>query len=345
MNVIKIGKRLVGPGHPPYIIAEACINHAGDINIAKEMVYMARAHGADCIKFQYHVLENEMLKQAPQSHNFKKPLWQTLEETNLTLAEHIELKKLCETIGIHYLCTPFSRDAADILEKELNVDIYKIGSGEMTNLPLIEHVAKKGKPMIVSTGMCEVHEIKEMVDVVKAVGTELILTHCVSAYPTPYHRVNLGVIPRYREMFGVQVGLSDHSRGIYTSLGCVPFGATVIEKHFTLDKMEEGPDHASSIEPLELGELVKGTKAIFLALGSDKTLFPEEKEIIAWARESVVSEIEIKAGTKITKDMIWVKRPGPSGDQIPAKKLKEVIGRVAKKNIPVNTQIEWGYLE
>ena len=342
---VNIKDRVIGEDSPPFIIAEACINHEGDINIAKEMVRKAHEAGADCIKFQIHVLENEMLRQAPQSDNFAEPLWDTLERTNLSVDEHKALKKLCEDIGIIYLCTPFSREGTDILEKEIGVDFYKTGSGEMTNLPLIAHIARKGKPMIISTGMCLIDEIRQTVELVKSIGTPLILTHCVSIYPTPYNRVNLGLIPKYREEFGVPVGLSDHSQDIYSALGSVALGAAVIEKHFTLDKTQKGPDHASSIEPYELEQLVKGAKAIFEARGTERKIFPEEKQIIAWARESVVSEVRIPKGVKITKEMVWVKRPSPGEGAIPAKDLSKVIGRVAKSDIDKDIQIKWSDIE
>jgi N-acetylneuraminate synthase len=307
------------------------------------MVYIAHAMGAHVIKFQIHVLDNEMLRETPQSANFAEPLYETLDKTNLTLDRHRELKRLCESLGILYLCTPFSRRGTDMLE-ELGVAAYKTGSGELTNLPLIEHIGRKGKPMIVSTGMCTIDEVAETVAVLRRLGTPFILTHCVSAYPTPYDRVNLGMIPRYRELFDVPVGLSDHSRGIYTALGAVALGACVLEKHFTLDRQQPGPDHPVSIEPDELGELVKGADAIFRARGAERTIFPEEKEIVAWARESVVSEVAIPRGSIITEAMVWVKRPSPGPGVVPAKDLKQVIGKTAKVDIPKDSQIRWEHL-
>lgn len=344
MKPVKIKNRLIGAGYVPLIIAEACINHEGKIETAEKMVHVAHAMGADCIKFQIHVLENEMLRQVPQSENFAEPLWDTLERTNLSVEEHIRLKKLCEQLGILYLCTPFSKEGADLLEKKIGVDFYKTGSGEMTNLPLIEHIAKKGKPLIVSTGMCLFEEVAQTVQLVKSIGTPLILTHCVSAYPAPYEIVNLGMIKKYAQAFEIPIGLSDHSRGIYTALGAVAFGACVLEKHFTLDKMQKGPDHPSSIEPYELGELVKGADAVFKALGDQKIIFEQEKQIVAWARESVVSEVDIPRDTLITEKMVWVKRPGPEKDGIPAKDLKQVIGKKAQISIPKNTQIKWSFI-
>ena len=341
---VKIGNRLVGPGQKPFIIAEACINHQGQYTIAERMVYMAHALGADAIKFQVHVLENEMLREAPQSANFDEPLYETLDKTNLSVEEHRRLKTLCESLGILYLCTPFSRKGADILE-ELDVAAFKVGSGELTNLPLQEHIARKGRPMIISTGMCTVDEIAETADLVRSIGTPFMLTHCVSAYPCPYHIVNLKMIPKYMERFQVPVGLSDHSRGIYTSLGAVALGACLVEKHFTLDKLQKGPDHASSLEPFDLGELVKGAEAVFQALGDEKRIFPEEEQIVAWARESVVTERAIPRGTSITPEMVWVKRPSPAAGVVPAKDLKKVVGRVAKVDIPEGVQVKWEYLQ
>lgn len=340
---IAIGNRLVGPAHPPYIIAEAAINHEGDIAIARKMVYMAHALGADAIKFQIHVLENEMLKETPQSDNFEESLYDALNRTNLSIEQHRELKTLCETLGIQYLCTPFSRDGADLLE-ELGVHAFKTGSGELTNLPLIEHIARKGKPMIISTGMCTVDEVRETVELVKSIGTPLMLTHCISGYPTPYHRANIKMVQRYQELFSVPVGISDHSQGIYTVLGAVALGACVVEKHFTLNKLAKGPDHPVSIEPQDLWELVKGARAIYEALGSERKIFPEEEQIVAWARHSVVSEKNIPKGAVIDQSMVWVKRPGPGSNGIAARELKKVIGRTAQVDIPKDTQLTWQQL-
>ncbi len=341
---IKIGDHMVGHDHPPYIIAEACINHEGDIAIAREMVFHARATRCDAIKFQLHVLDDEMLRDTPLSGNFDDPLYDTLERTNLSITEHRELKALCQHIGIDYMCTPFSKASVDLLVSEIGVDVIKVGSGECTNLPLQRHIASKGLPMIVSTGMTELHEVDETVAALKDAGAEFVLTHCVSAYPCPYGRINLGVIPDYMERYGVSIGLSDHSVGIYTSIGAIALGACVIEKHFTLDRTAPGPDHMSSIEPAELAELVKGCQAVFQAAGNVRKIFPEEKEIVAWARESVVSVTDITKGTTITADMVAAKRPSPGGGAIGAKHLDEIIGRIACENISANRQILWSEL-
>ena len=304
------------------------------------MIFEAKMAGVNCVKFQIHNLDNEMLRETPQSDNFKETLWEALERTNFDIEKQKILKKECEKNNIDYLCTPFSKVGADQLE-EIGVEVYKVGSGKLTNLPLIEHIAKKKIPMIVSTGMSTLEEISETVNLIKEIGTPLALTHCTSVYPCPYRLSNLKVIPKLNKLFNVPVGLSDHTNTIYTSFGAIAHGACIIEKHFTLNKNAEGPDHASSIEPKELKHLVEGSNAIFEANGDEKKIFEEEKQILAWARESVVSEKDIKVGDKFSLDNVWVKRPSPKSGCIPAKDLKKIIGKVAKNNIKKDTQIKW----
>jgi N,N'-diacetyllegionaminate synthase len=337
-KVVQIGNRSVGDGHPPYVIAEACVNHQGDFEHAKRMVVFAHAMGADAIKFQMHILKDEMLPDVPMSDNFEKSLWDTIADTNFTTEQHAELIEYCSQIGIQYLCTPFSKESADVLEK-LGVVAFKTGSGELTNIPFMKHLAAKGKPMIVSTGMSTVEEITETVDVLKEMKVPLVLTHCVSAYPCPYERVNLGMIPRMEKLFEIPIGLSDHSHGVYTAIGGVAVGACLLEKHFTFDRTLPGPDHKSSIEGYELGELVKGARAVFLARGAEREIFPEEAQIVAWARESVVSVQAIPKGTKITADMVSVKRPTAGPEAFPAKELDFVIGKVAAADIAAERQV------
>lgn len=341
---IKIGNKSIGEGFPPYIIAEACVNHQGDFEIAKQMVYFAHAMGSDAIKFQMHILEDEMLREVPMSGNFEVSLWDTIDNTNFSVDEHRELMMLCASLGIQYLCTPFSPASADVLE-ELGVVAFKTGSGELTNIPFMKHLAAKGKPVIVSTGMSLLEEIAETVGVFKKADTPLVLTHCVSAYPCPYDRVNLGMIPRLADMFDVPTGFSCHTPSIYTSLGAVALGACVVEKHFTFDRSLPGPDHKSSIESYELGELVKGCRAVYQAGGAEREIFPEEQEIVAWARESVVSIADIPCGTTLTAGMVSVKRPSPGDGAIPAKYLEKVIGMKSTLDIKSDRQILWAEVE
>tara|TARA_B100000579_G_scaffold68503_1_gene51443 strand:+ start:1119 stop:2147 length:1029 start_codon:yes stop_codon:yes gene_type:complete len=341
---MRIKERKIGKDFPPYIIAEACINHEGKIEIAKEMVYAARYAGADCIKFQMHVLEDEMLRDTPISENFDESLYDTLNKTNLSVEEHLELKDLCDQIGIDYLCTPFSFASADILHDVLKVPAFKVGSGECTNHPLLRHIASKGKPMIVSTGMTQQNEVDDIISCLKETKIEFAITHCVSAYPCPYNIVNLGLIPEYSNKYGVRVGLSDHTIGIYTSLGSIALGACIVEKHFSLDRTQPGPDHLSSIETEDLKSLVIGSKAVWQAMGSKRIIHEEEKEIVAWARESVVSIKPINKGDLITTEMIKIKRPSPKEGGIAAKDYKEVLGKKALKDIEKDQQIYWNQI-
>lgn len=341
MKNIKIDGRVIGKNQKPFVIAEVAGNHNGSVNMAKKFVSLAKESGADAVKFQYHIPDKEMLKEVPHSENFDKPLWEILEETNLTLEEQIEIKTYCDEKGIMYLCTPFSREAVDILD-EIGVAAFKTGSGELTNLPLMKHIAKKNKPMIVSTGMSYIEEIKDTVEILEKHDTDFALMHCTSAYPTKYEDVNLKMIPKLIDMFDVPVGLSDHSKGIFTSLASVALGTSILEKHFTLDRSSNGPDHKISIEPDELTELVQGVNAIYESLGDTKKILEDEKPIVLWARESVVSLVDMKKDTIITEDMVWVKRPGTG---IPAKKLEQIIGMKTKTDIPKDILLRWEDLE
>jgi sialic acid synthase SpsE len=340
---VRIGDYLVGEGRPPMVIAEVGINHNGDVKLAKLMVKAAQAAGAQCIKFQTHITPKEMTPTNMTPGNIStEPLWNIIQRCELTETEEQEVKRLCEELGILFLSTPFSREAADRLEA-LDVAAYKIGSGEITNLPLIEHVAKKGKPMIVSTGMTELGEIAETVKLIQGYGVPLILLQCTSVYPTAYKDVRLGAIGVLRERFNVPVGLSDHSVGIYTALGAVAKGACILEKHFTISRNWPGPDQGLSIEPQELRELVRGAEAIYLALGADKVILEEERPVIGFARASVVVVKPIAAGERFTEDNIWVKRPADG--EIPAKDFSKVIGKTAKVAMAPDHQLKRSELQ
>ncbi|MDZ4855641.1 MAG: N-acetylneuraminate synthase family protein [Nitrospirota bacterium] len=340
---MRIGGREVGEGHPPFVIAEVGINHNGDVNLARQMVHAAKEAGAHCIKFQTHLTAKEMIhtQMTPGSIS-KEPLWDIIERCELTAAEERAVKQLCDEVGILFLSTPFSREAADRLD-ELGISAYKIGSGEITNLPLIEHVARKGLPMIVSTGMTQLEEIAETVHLIERYDVPLILLQCTSTYPTAYADVKLGAIQVLRERFGLPVGLSDHSIGIYTALGAVAKGACVLEKHFTISRQLPGPDQGLSLEPGELRELVKGADAIYQALGSEKTILGQERPVMGFARASVVVIKPVAAGDRLTDDNLWVKRPADG--EIPAREYKKLLGRVAKVPMQPDHQIKWSEIE
>ena len=221
MAELTIGNRTIGDGHPCYVIAEACVNHNGDFATAQRMVEVARAAGADAIKFQVHYSEHEMLRDGvPDSANFDKPLWQILEETNLTDEQHVALRDHCAKFGIDYLCTAYCREAGDFLAS-IGVVAFKTGSGEMLNHPFLEHLTRYGRPLLVSTGMATLDEIDETVNALRRTGTAFGITHCTSEYPPAYEDLNLDLIPFYKDRYGIVVGHSDHSPNIYSCVAAV----------------------------------------------------------------------------------------------------------------------------
>jgi N-acetylneuraminate synthase len=333
----KIGDRRIGENHPPFIIAEVGINHEGEFGKAIQMVDAAVEAGADCVKFQSHITEAEMVPtdMTPGEISSEK-LWDIIKRCELTAEEEREIKSYCEEKGIMYLCTPFSREAADRLEK-LDVAGFKIGSGECNNIPLIRHIARKGWPIILSTGMNDLESIRQSVEAIRSLDCPFMLMHCTSAYPTPYRDVRLGAICQLMDEFEVPVGLSDHSLGIYTCLGAVSLGASALEKHFTISRDWPGPDNPISIEPPELKELVSGAYAIHQARGGEKNVLSIEKPVIAFAYATVVSTKPIKAGELFTPANTWVKRPGTG--LIHAKQLEHVIGKKATHDISSDRHI------
>lgn len=326
MTTIRIGTIEAGDDRPVAIIAEAACEHLGSLEVAMRIADAAKWAGADIVKFQYHLPE-EML---PGSIRFwGGSMDDVIRNYNLTHEDQRRLLSYCEGIGIQYLCTPFSISAADRLE-ELGVAAFKTGSGEMTNHPMQRHIARKRKPMIVSTGMATIDEISATVMALKNEGVEFMLMHCTSEYPPRYEDINLRFIPRMREMFGVLVGHSDHTPEIWTALGAVAVGAVAVEKHFTLDRRLGGPDHHISLEPDELRTLVDAVRKLEAALGSEKRVHPGEESVRAWAHHSVVSLVPIPQGTVLGPQHLGVKRPGGG---IPASRLTQVFGRVAAVDI------------
>ena len=334
---ITIGGRAIGAGHPCFVIAEAGINHNGDVSLASELVHAAADAGADAIKFQTHFPEHEMLRGGATAAYVGESLFDLLTRTALSRDDHFTLRDLAAKRGIVFLSTPFSREAADFLET-VGVPAYKTGSGELTNLPLQQHIARKGKPMIVSTGMSTPEEIDRTVEAIRAIGTPFALMHCTSTYPTPYEHVQIDCIPTLQRKHGVPVGFSDHTVGGSVALAAVTLGANLVEKHFTTSRSLPGPDQQGSIEPAELTEIVKGIRAIEQARGATKTIQPGEQEVRDMALHSVVSLRDIAAGATIGRDDVWPKRPGTG---IPARQLGEVIGRVAKHPIASGRLLQW----
>jgi len=337
MKEISIGNRKVGDGHPPLVIAEVGINHEGDYEKALQMVDAAVAAGAECIKFQCHITEKEMIPTDMKPGEISdERLWDIIKRCELTEEEERNVQRYCAQKGILYLSTPFSREAADRLHA-MDVPAFKIGSGECNNLPLLQHIARMGKPIILSTGMNDLDSVRRSVAAILEFNSELILTHCTSMYPTPYDKVRLGAITELREAFGLPVGLSDHSLGIYTCLGAVALGACVLEKHFTISRSWPGPDVPLSIEPDELAQLVAGASAIFQAMGGHKDILPEEKPVIDFAYASVVTVTPVKAGEKFSLENTWVKRPGTGS--ILASDLHKVLGKRALSDLESDSQL------
>lgn len=335
---INIDGKEIGYGKPVYIIAEACENHLGSMDLAKEMIIQAKLAGADAIKFQHHLPDDEMLKDVPMSSNFNMPLYDFLKKYSLNIKQHVELKAYCEKYGITYMCTPFCWTAAKELN-EIGVCAYKTGSGEMTDIPSLVRIASFGRPMIVSTGMCTYEEIDRTYEALTSRGTPLILTNCVSEYPPVYEDLNLKVISHMKTRYPkALIGHSDHTPDIYTCFAAATLGAVVLEKHVILDKKQVCPDQSVSIDFVELADLVRGVRKIEIALGEEKKIHQKEQDIRSWAHRSLVSLEDIPKGTKITDSMIWSKRPGTG---IPAFQMDKVVGLQAKKDIKKNSLISW----
>lgn len=333
---MRVGDKEIDEKSPCYIIAEACVNHMGKIETAKELALSAKNAGANSIKFQYHIPDEEMLKEVPNSENFDEPLYEILKKLALKHKEHEELIKYCKEINITYLCTPFSYKAAEKLNT-LGITAFKIGSGEFMDFPFLKKIGEFNKPLILSTGMCSLKEIDETVEFLNKNKIEFALMNCTSEYPPVYEDINLNFIPFMKSRYKKIIGHSDHTPDIYTSFAAVSLGAKIIEKHFILDKTTPSPDRCVSIVPSELKMLVDGIRKIEAGLKSDKKLKNKEKEIRNWAYRSVVTIKDIKKGETLTQENIWTKRPGTG---IPAKEYFSLIGKKAKKDLEKDTIIE-----
>lgn len=338
MKEIDICGRLVGADHPPLVIAEVGINHEGELSKALEMVDAAAEAGAEMVKFQCHITENEMIPTDMRPGKISEErLWDIIKRCELTQDEELQVKEYCGKKGIIYFSTPFSREAADRL-LGFGLEAFKIGSGECNNYPLIDYIAAMGKPMIVSTGMNDVASVRKTVAHIEMHGTPYALLHCTSMYPTPYDKVRLQAINDLQAAFpGVPIGSSDHSRGIWTALGAVALGATILEKHFTISRDWPGPDTAISIEPSELKDLIEGSRAIWQSLSGTKDVLAEEAPVIEFAYATVVTTGALKKGEILTRENIWVKRPG-SGP-IPAERFESVLGKVATRDLPADVHL------
>ena len=321
------------------IIAEAGVNHNGSIELAKRLVDEAVNAGVDYIKFQTFKSEKLVSKAAKQAEYQQKNIghegesqYTMLKRLELSPADHEVLIDYCNSKGIKFFSTAFDMDSIDYLHS-LNLGLWKIPSGEITNFPYLRKIATFGEPIILSTGMSELNEIEEAIQVLIKYGVakeDLTVLHCTTEYPTPFTDVNLKAMLQIGEKFGVKIGYSDHTKGIEVPIAAVALGATVIEKHFTLDKTMEGPDHKASLEPDELKAMVTSIRNIENALGSGhKTISESERKNIEIARKSIVAACPIKAGELLTEDKLTIKRPG---NGISPMCWNKVIGTIATKD-------------
>jgi len=316
VNAIQIGERLVGYGHPCFIIAEAGVNHNGDIDNARRLIDVASEAGADAVKFQTFTADRLVTRDAAKAeyqlqNGLHESQYDMLKRLELSAAAHRELQLHSADRGLMFLSTPFDEASADFL-RQLGIEAFKIASGEITNLSLLGRVAAYGLPMIVSTGMSNLQEVEQAVSTIRDAGnTQLILLHCVSNYPAAPADVNLRAMDTMRDKLGAPVGYSDHTLGSEVSVAAVARGACVIEKHFTLDRDLPGPDHRASLEPGELKAMVRAIRNVEAALGHGlKEPSASEAAIAAVARRSLVAATDIPAGTTLRDEMIVCKRPG-----------------------------------
>ena len=344
-NKFKIGNILISDERPPIIIAEIGINHNGSIDAAIAIADSAIKSGAQIIKHQTHIVDDEMSEEAKKviPGNADISIYEIIKKCALNEKDEKELMNYIIQKKRIFISTPFSRAAADRLNK-FGVPAFKIGSGECNNYPLIKYVCKFKKPIILSTGMNSIESIRPSVDIINKAKIPLALLHCTNIYPTPARLVRLDCINQLKKSFPNQIiGISDHTTNNYTSLGAVALGARIIEKHFTDSKKKKGPDIACSMDPIELRELIEGSRTIFDARGGKKVPLQEEKKTIAFAFASVVSTKKIKIGEKLSKSNIFVRRPG--GGDYKIKDLKQLYGRTAKKEIKNNIQIKKKFIK
>lgn len=338
---INIAGREVSDNKPPLVIAEIGINHGGKVETAKEMAYAAWQAGAEIIKHQTHVVEDEMSLAAKSviPGNAELSIYEIMEQCSLNEEDELSLKEYVEELGMIYMSTPFSREAANRLER-MGVLAYKIGSGECNNYPLIEHIAAFGKPIIMSTGMNDIPSIRKAVNILEKHGVEYALLHTTNIYPTPPELVRLGAMQQLQEAFpDIQVGLSDHTTSNLACYAAVALGANILERHFTDSMTRSGPDIINSMDPDAMKELIQGAREISKMRGGIKKAAEEEQVTIDFAFATVVTIKSIKKGEKFTKDNLWVKRPGTG--PIKAEFYNSVLGKRAKSDIDVDQHIDW----
>ncbi len=336
-----ISKRKIGKDYPPLVISEIGINHNGILDLAIHLADTAIKHGAEIIKHQTHIAEKEMSNEAKKIKpgNSNKNIFSIIKECQLSEKDEFKFAKYIKQKKKIFISSPFSREAVDRLEK-IGVPAYKIGSGECNNYPFVEYVCKKKKPIILSTGMNDIQSIKKSVKIIRKYKIPYALLHCTNIYPTPNELVRLECINDLERNFkDAIIGLSDHTKSIYSCLGAVSLGASILEKHFIDDKsVRKGPDVSCSMDKNELREMILGSKLIFSSLRGSKKALKEETKTINFAFASIVATKNIKKGEKLTRYNIFPIRPG-TGD-FGVKKFESLLGKIATRNIKENYQIK-----
>ena len=338
---MKIAHREIGPDHPPLVIAEIGINHGGDLEVAKNMVRLAAQSGAECIKHQTHFIEDEMTDEAKSIFppNADMSIWDVMQNYALAADDEIALKAYTEELGLIYLSTPFSRQAANFLN-EIGLPAFKIGSGEVDNLPLIRHIAAFGKPIIMSTGMQSISTLERSVETLEQSGVPFALLECTNLYPSPPEIVSLQGIGELRQAFPkATVGFSDHSIGPTMALAAVALGACIIERHFTDNRHRSGPDISCSMDPAELRFLVDRSQEVHTALRNPKERTTAEEPVYRFARSSIVADRDLQKGHLIEEADIWARRPGTG--EIPGFEFDKVVGQRLVRSVSRNTQLAW----
>lgn len=347
MKRIKIGERWIGDGEPVYIIAEIGSNFDGSLKRAKMLIDLAKDCGADAVKFQCFTADKIVSKEGFEGlrmgfqAKWEKPVYEVYKSAELPLEWIEELFHYASKKRLHFLATPYNKEAVDILD-DVGVPAFKIGSGDITWNELLKHIAKKEKPIILSTGASTIAEIDEALRVIKSEGNnDIILLQCVTNYPSHFESANIRAMKAMSEIFDVLVGYSDHTPGIIVPLGAVALGACIIEKHFTDDKTRKGPDHPFAMDVKEFKEMVDSIRALEKALGSPvKDLYEEEKETVILQRRCLRAAKDISKGSKITEDMIDVLRPAAKGALEP--KYKEIVmGRKVKVDMKKGDPFTW----
>ena len=340
--MMKIKWREISPSTSPLIIAEIGINHGGDLGVAMDMVRCAANAGCECVKHQTHFVEDEMTEEAKSIFppNADISIWEVMEECALGKDEERKLKEYAESLGLIYISTPFSRAAADFLY-EIGVPAFKIGSGEADNLPLINHIASFGLPVILSTGMQSIDSLRDSVGILDNARISYALLECTNLYPSPPEIVSLRGVTELQQAFPqAVVGFSDHSIGPSMALASVALGASIVERHFTDSRYRQGPDIVCSMDPAELQFLIDRSREIHVALHNEKRRTQPEEDVYRFARASVVADRDLIAGEVIKETDVWARRPGTG--QIPGFELHKVIGQKVNRDIARNEQLDWG---